>query len=246
MDITNDREIVVRNLKFSHPFSIGISLFLFILFFVPLLSYGAETSNMRGKRYCEIILSKTISSYAVYNTWGLNDCPEQLWSKVSMSAVKKETRASFVHLNGPRYWVIDGFKNTSLINPAIKTISGIPMREAGILHLSLIDLFKNKPYQSHIVDRKTTWIYQEGKPVFELIDPTGQVFVMQSYSVQKYPQTMDNLKQLGDKLQLPKGWKFKTGVLNKLETIEAVNNKAVVVQDNFLNTYQKASYDFLK
>ncbi|WP_457606289.1 hypothetical protein, partial [Legionella pneumophila] len=236
----------VRNLKFSHPFSIGISLFLFILFFVPLLSYGAKTSNMRGKRYCEIILSKTISSYAVYNTWGLNDCPEQLWSKVSMPAVKKETGASFVHLNGPRYWVIDGFKNTSLINPAIKTISGIPMREAGILHLSLIDLFKNKPYQSHIVDRKTTWIYQEGKPVFELIDPTGQVFVMQSYSVQKYPQIMDNLKQLGDKLQLPKGWKFKTGVLNKLETIEAVNNKAVVVQDNFLNTYQKASHDFLK
>lgn len=236
----------MRNLKFLYPFSIGISLFLFILFFAPLLSYGAETSNMRGKRYCEIILTKTISSYAVYNTWGLNDCPEQLWSKVSISAVKKETGSSFVHLNGPRYWVIDGFKNTSLINPAIKTISGIPMREAGILHLSLMDLFKNKPYQSHVVDRKTTWVYQADKPVFELIDPNGQVFVMQSYSVQKYPQTMDNLKQLGDKLQLPKGWKFKTGVLNKLETIEAVNNKAVVVQDNFLNTYQKASYDFLK
>ncbi|HDO8325713.1 TPA: hypothetical protein P5L68_002912 [Legionella pneumophila] len=236
----------MRNLKLSHPFSIRISLFLFILLFVPFLSYGAETSNMRGKRYCEIILAKTISSYAVYNTWGLNDCPEQLWSKVSISAVKKETGSSFIHLNGPRYWVIDGFKNTSLINPAIKTISGIPMREAGILHLSLMDLFKNKPYESHVVDRKTTWVYQADKPVFELIDPNGQVFVMQSYSVQKYPQTMNTLTQLGAKLQLPKGWKFKTGVLNKPETIEAVNNKAVVVQDNFLNTYQKASHDFLK
>ncbi|HHT9950799.1 TPA: hypothetical protein ACT9K3_000622 [Legionella pneumophila] len=234
----------MSNLKFLYPFSIGISLF--ILFFAPLLSYGAETSNMRGKRYCEIILTKTISSYAVYNTWGLNDCPEQLWSKVSVSTVKKETGSSFVHLNGPRYWVIDGFKNTSLINPAIKTISGIPMREAGILHLSLMDLFKNKPYQSHVVDRKTTWVYQADKPVFELIDPNGQVFVMQSYSVQKYPQTMNTLTQLGAKLQLPKGWKFKTGVLNKPETIQAVNNKAVVVQDNFLNTYQKASHDFLK
>lgn len=120
------------------------------------------------------------------------------------------------------------------------------MREAGILHLSLMDLFKNKPYQSHVVHRKTTWVYQADKPVFELIDPNGQVFVMQSYSVQKYPQTMNTLTQLGAKLQLPKGWKFKTGVLNKPETIEAVNNKAVVVQDNFLNTYQKASHDFLK
>lgn len=218
----------MHNLKLSHPYYIGSSLFLFILLFVPFLSYSAETSNMRGKRYCEIILTKTISSYAVYNTWGLNDCPEQLWSKVSISAVKKETGSSFVHLNGPRYWVIDGFKNTSLINPAIKTISGIPMREAGILHLSLMDLFKNKPYQSHVVDRKTTWVYQADKPVFELIDPNGQVFVMQSYSVQKYPQTMNTLTQLGAKLQLPKGWKFKTGVLNKPETIQAVNNKAVV------------------
>lgn len=236
----------MRNLKLSHQYYIGSSLFLFILLFVPFLSYGAETSNMRGKRYCEIILTKTISSYAVYNTWGLNDCPEQLWSKVSISAVKKETGSSFVHLNGPRYWVIDGFKNTSLINPTIKTISGIPMREAGILHLSVMDLFKNKPYQSHVVDRKTTWVYQTGKPVFELIAPNGQVFVMQSYSVQKYPQTINTLTQLGTKLQLPKGWKFKTGVLNKPETIQAVNNKAVVVQDNFLNTYQKASHDFLK
>ncbi|CZG25903.1 hypothetical protein [Legionella pneumophila] len=236
----------MRNLKLSHLYYLGSSLFLYVLLFVPFLSYSAETSNMRGKRYCEIILTKTISSYAVYNTWGLNNCPEQLWSKVSISAVKKETGSSFVHLNGPRYWVIDGFKNTSLINPAIKTISGIPMREAGILHLSLMDLFKNKPYQSHVVDRKTTWVYQADKPVFELIDPNGQVFVMQSYSVQKYPQTMNTLTQLGAKLQLPKGWKFKTGVLNKPETIQAVNNKAVVVQDNFLNTYQKASHDFLK
>ncbi|KGP62843.1 hypothetical protein EP47_14275 [Legionella norrlandica] len=236
----------MRNLRASHPFSLGISIFLFVLFFMPQISHGAETSNIRSKRYCEIILSKSISTYAVYNTWGLNDCPEQLWSKVSISAVKKETGSSFVHLNGPRYWVIDGFKNTSLINPTIKTISGIPMREAGVLHLSLMDLFKNRPYKTHEVDRKTTWVYQAGKPVFELIDPSGQVFVMQSYSAQKYPQTITSLQQLGTKLKLPKGWQFKTGVLNKSETIQAINNKAVVVQDNFLNTYQKASYDFLE
>lgn len=236
----------MRGLKVFHPFSIRIFSFLFVLFFVAQLTHGAETSNMRGKRYCEIILSKTISSYAVYNTWGLNDCPEQLWNKVSIPAVKKETDSSFVHLNGPRYWVIDGFKNTSLVNPTIKTINGIPMREAGILHLSLMDLFKNKPYQLHEVDRKTTWIYQAGKPVFELINPSGQVFVMQSFSIQKYPQSLTSLAQLGDKLKLPKGWQFKSGVLNKSETIQATNNKAVVVQDNFLNTYQKANHDFLK
>lgn len=218
-----------------------------ILLLIPNLLYAAQTSNMRNKRYCEIILKKSITSYAVYNTWGLNDCPESLWNKVSVDEVKKETDASFVHLNGPRYWVIDGFDKTTLINPAVKTINGIPMREAGVLHLGIMDMLSaNKPYKQHEVDRQTTWIYDAGKPVFELIDPNGNVFVMQSYSIQATAQNIDSLSQLGSKLTLPQGWQFKAGIINKAQTIKAVNNRAIVIQDDYLNTYQKASEDFLK
>ncbi len=224
-----------------------------ILFFItplmillPFFSYAAQKNNLRGMRYCEIIMNKTVTTYSVYNTWGLNDCPEEKWEKMTLAKVKKETGARFVHLNGPRYWVIDGFKNSNLINPTTKTIADIQMREAGVLHLSLLDLLKSKPYRQHIVDRQTTWIYQAGKPVYELIDPKGNVFVMQSYSVAKQPQTNDSLAQLGPKLARPVGWQFKTGVLKKSEDLNAVNNRAVVIQDNFLNTYQMATHDFLK
>ncbi len=218
-----------------------------ILLLAPLLSEAAEKNHMRGTRYCEIIVNKTLTSYAVYNTWGLNDCPEKTWSNITVAEVKKETGASFARLNGPRYWVIDGLTNSSLINPTKKTLAGLEFREAGILRIPMIDLLRsNSPYRQHKVDRHTTWIYQSNKPIYELIDPKGNVFVMQSYSIEKQPQTSGSLSQLGSKLSLPKGWQFKTGTLKKSAILQAINDHAVVVQDDFLNTYQMATEDFLK
>ncbi len=220
--------------------------FLLLSVFSVSLSSAADTKGMRGGRYCEVILGESLTKYDVYNTWGLNQCPEDKWRELTISNVEKETKASRVHLNGPRYWVIDGFKNTTLINPTIKVIGGIPMREAGILHLGIMTLLKPiKSYNTHQVDRQTTWIYQENKPVYELIDPKGTVYVMQSYSIELHPQTMESLSQLGNSLHLPKGWHFKTGTLKKTENLIAPEAKAIVVQDNFLNTYQRASHDFL-
>ncbi len=193
---------------------------LFLSFFCAILliistfsSHAGQRENMRGERYCEILLSKTFTSYKVYNTVGLNNCPENLWKKINVTAVKKETGATYVHLNGPRYWVIDGFKNSRLINSTKKTICGIEMREAGILEIHLIDLLKSEPYQKHTVARQTTWVYDIEKPVYELIDPQGTAYVMQSYSIEKQYQTYDSLAELGSKLILPKGWQFKTGKL---------------------------------
>jgi len=219
---------------------------IMMLLLTTTLSLAAQNNHMRGARYCEIILKKSLTKYAVYNTWGLNNCPEKMWKKVTVAEVKKETGASFAHLNGPRYWVIDGFKNSSLINSTPVTLASIPMREAGILRIPVIDSLKSsKSYRQHTVDRQTTWIYKAGKPVYELIDPKGNVYVMQSYCVGKHPQTISSLAELGSKLARPVGWQFKTGILKKSETLQAINNHAIVVQDNFLNTYQMATHDFL-
>lgn len=221
---------------------IAMSLALLI---IPSFSSAAQKSNLRGQRYCEIIYSKNLMDYAVYNTIGLNDCPQDIWSKITPENVQKEVGTPHVHLNGPRYWMIDGMQNSDLVNTKIKKFNGLAMREAGVIHISLKDLLLNPAYEQRKVARKTTWVYDAGKPVFELIDPQGNVFVMQSYSVQKLPQTQQSLAQLGSRLTLPRKWKFKTGVLKKTEMVQAIDNMAVVVQDNFLNTYQKATHDLL-
>jgi hypothetical protein len=225
----------------------NIRTFVFFLLLIPALAQGADRSNLRGQRYCEIIIEKTLTTYAVYNTIGLNDCPESIWNKISVDSVKKEMNVSFVHLNGPRYWVIDGLEHSKLVNTDVKVINDLSMREAGVLKLSLLDLYKGStPYKPRAVERKTTWVYQSGKPVYELINPKGEVFVMQSYSIQKTAQTLNSLNQLNSLLKLPKGWIFKTGILKTEQTVTAINNLAVVIQDDFLNTYQQATHDLLE
>lgn len=217
----------------------------FLLLCLSGLSHALVMSNMRGMRYCEVIFSHGLSGY-VYNTINLNNCPAQVWNKITTSVIKKETGSHFVYLNGPRYFVMDGARNTEFVGTDQKSFGGLQMRMAGILHLKLLDLIKGSaPYREHKVDRKTTWVYQAGKPVYELIDPQGQVFVMQSYSDEVVKQPEASLSGLATRLTLPSGWHFRTGILTKEHELVAVNTQAVVVLDNFKNTYQLASSDFL-
>ena len=207
---------------------------------------AANLEDVRGLRYCEIIFSQSKLKFAVYSTIKLNDCPEALWKTISASEVKKEIGSYFVYLNGPRYFVIDGMKDSKLVSPTKRSFGGLDMREAGIVHLSLWDLVMGaRPYREHRVDRETTWVYKAGRPVYELIDPKGQVFVMQSYSLEKEPLTASSLAGLGAKLTVPTGWTYKVGVLKKNVYLKAVDKVAIVIQDNLLNTYQLAQNDFL-
>jgi hypothetical protein len=205
---------------------------------------GVET---RGMRYCEIILHKKQLNFAVYNTIFLNSCPEDLWSKITVDSIKKETNQHFVHLNGPRYFMFDKIENSSLINTKIRMLGGIAMREAGVLQLKPFELIKKpNPYVKHIVERKTTWVYDADKPVYELINPQGEVFVMQSYTTQVLPTLIESdLPTLSKKLHLPKDWTFRTGKLKQVQKVIAINHKAVVVTDDLLNAYQQAPHDLL-
>lgn len=234
--------------KLSFGLIIIASLLVFLL--KSTVAFPASVKGLRGQRYCEILLSvgKPIQrNLQVYNTIGLNDCPEYIWSKITPEIIKKETGASFVHLNGPRYWMIDGMQNSSLINPETKTLAGLAMRDAGILKLKFIDLtLADSPYKRHTVHRETTWVYLAGKPIFELADDKGNVYIMQSYSTQKATdQTEESLADLGSKLKLPKGWTFATRTLEKDAFLTPLDKNAVVIQDNNLNTYQQETPDFI-
>lgn len=215
-----------------------------------LCASAGQLENLRGQRYCEVIFPKSwlsLTTLSVYNTIGLNDCPENLWAKITPQSVKKEIGAPFVHLNGPRYFIIDAMENSKLVNPEKKVFGEIPMRLAGVLHIPLSNLLKTlAAYQTLTVDRHTTWVYKAGYPVYELTNPKGRVFVMQSYSIEKKPQTEASLSTLGTALTLPPGWHFQTYTLKQNAHLTALRDKAVVTQDNFLNTYQEATPEFLK
>ncbi len=209
--------------------------------FVLQNAIAGSIENLRNQRYCEILIQNELLSLSVYNTLGLNQCPEHVWKKLTSESIKKDRDAWFVYLNGPRHWVIDGLKNSKLINTKIEDFDGLQAREAGVVKLSFWDLFSRSKryYRQRTVDRSTTWVYSAHQPVYALIDAEGAVYVMQSYSLQQRPQTLESLADLGLALkQLPKGWRFCTGTLPKTGYLIAADGKAVVVQDEFLNTYQ--------
>ena len=220
-----------------------------IFLFVSLISssvFAANIENVRGSRYCEIIFSQSKLKFAVYSTIKLNDCPEALWKSINASELKKEIGSFFVHLNGPRIFVTDGLKESKLVSITKRNFRGLDMQEAGIVNLSLWDLMMGaKPYYEHRVSHEPIWVYKAGRPVYELIDSKGRVFVMQSYSLEKEPLTAASLAGLGAKLRLPVGWTYKAGILKKDVYWKSVNDVGIVIQDNLMNTYQLAQNDFL-
>jgi hypothetical protein len=205
-----------------------------------------QPQALRDQRYCEVLVGAHGSYFPheliVYNTVGLNDCPQSLWSRITAAKVKAEARAHFVRLNGPRHWTIDAFVGSELLNPAVRTFEGLAMHEAGVLHLGFQDFLSQRPYAEHMVARKTTELFKAGLPVFQLLDSDGEVFFMQSYSLQVDPwQTMDALKTLGQKLRFPRGWSFRVVTLRSDYLLESAGGQATVIQDDLLNTYQKSA-----
>jgi hypothetical protein len=205
---------------------------------------SATATNVRGQRYCEILLATVNGSTVhvdVYNTFGLNDCPDAQWTQVNATQVAQQEGVTQAILNGPRYWTLDEFVSATLVDPTPKTVGGIAMRLAGQIDFPTAQAQSlMKPYTQHQIQRKTTVLFAAGNPVFELVDPQGKIYDMQSYSTQKVMQTPADLANLGSKLTLPAGWSWRTRTLTQDLTITAVDGIGIVVQDDDDNTYQQS------
>ena len=94
-------------------------------------------------------------------------------------------------------------------------------------------------YAPNEVKRETVWHYKAGQPVFELISPTGDIYVMQSYAQIVDPKlSFADLPKLGERLKLPAGWKYQTRTLTADDAVKA-NGLAYVVNDDMYNSYQR-------
>lgn len=112
------------------------------------------------------------------------------------------------------------------------------MRKAREVRLSLLDLMSlGRPYYVHTIHRDVTWTYHADLPIFELVDPGGRVYVMQSLSTQYHPQTLETLPGLASELALPAGWHYKSEVLSEPLVIVSEDQTARVLQDDFRNSY---------
>ncbi|HEY3364276.1 MAG TPA: haloalkane dehalogenase [Symbiobacteriaceae bacterium] len=205
---------------------------------------GKLNEQMHGARYGEVLLvagGLTHMEATVYNTFGLNACPDDQWHTLDAEQIKRQYKARFVLLNGPRYWLMDKVTGAS-VGREIVTFGGLQMRRMATVRIPLRILLgsaRRRPYAENVVKRSTTFVYRPGREVYELVAPGGATYVMQSYSLSVDPTLSEAaLKTLGARLQLPAGWQYRVRQLEQ-ELALCVSGEARVIQDEFENSYQR-------
>jgi hypothetical protein len=197
-------------------------------------------SDMRGVRYGEVLAIRPAGGGLqgeVYGTQLLNDCPAELWDALDATAIAEELGALSVKLNGPRYWMLDGLgQKVAVVDPVLRELGGILMRRIAVVDLG--DDPSSRPYTLRRVNRGAVFFFDAGRPVHELVDPDGAAYVMQAYCTGVDPTlTQGDLAGLGDRLDLPAGWSYRTRVLDDELVVDTSTTLATVVQDELENTY---------
>jgi len=197
-----------------------------------------QNDDFFGKRYGEVLLVTVGESgpeAAVYNTFPLNDCPAQLWDKLDAEALAKENGAVAALLNGPRYWLMSSIDKVATGPQETRTFGGIEMIRQATVQLASQN---PAPYSVNKVARHTVFHFDAGRPVFELVEPNGQRWVMQTWSQIVDAQLgLQDLPGLGRRLNLPEGWRYETRVLTTRLSVDTSTQDAHVMQDDLTNTY---------
>ena len=197
--------------------------------------------DFHDARYCEfLVLTGDVpdAKVTVYNTIGLNKCPQAKWDSIDAGQLAQELGAKAVIKNGPRHFIMDSATG----NPGpVKSFDGLKMRKVATIAIHSDDELVSRTYSERTITRKNTWTWEKGTRVFELLAPDGSDYVMQSYSQIVDPDlSLNQLKGLGDRLDLPQGWEYRSRVLKDDLTLKA-KGSATIVQDDLTNTYQRVS-----
>lgn len=211
---------------------------------LPMMSY-ANAKSAYGQRYCEIVSSSNYADFNVYNTYGLNDCPKHWWSSLKDQIIQKKYHYKFVHLNGPRIWLIDSISK-SQEKSFVENIEGQRLQKVASFHPDLSSIIKSHgPYTDYLIEKNHRYEFNKGRMVYELINPQGQIYVLHSISLKHRQQSPENLNHLMQSLKLPSGWHIKKGIIANAKVLTPLGGKIHVIQDDYENTYQLSDKDFL-
>jgi hypothetical protein len=198
--------------------------------------------NMRGLRYCEILFlnrSETGLVAEVYNTYPLNQCPDETWQALDMAAIALAEGVPLAIANGPRFWLMDRVAKPDRSEIVTKDFGGISMNRYARVEVGNPETV-GRPYSPQAVDRRSSFAFNAGPTVYMLIAADGTEYIMQSWSQQRDATlTEDELANLGTRLQLPEGWQFVSRVLSEDLVVDTTQTLAYVFQDELMNSYSR-------
>jgi hypothetical protein len=205
---------------------------------VPASAAPESTKNLSGKRYGEVLLvtpGEVGPQAAVYNTFGLNDCPAELWSALDAKAIATENGAATALLDGPRYWLMNEIEKPTQGPRIIKNFGGIDMV---LESQTLLSAMNPAPYTANQVHRHSVSTFDAGEEVYELCDPALRRWLMQTWSQIVDPNlSRSDLPGLGERLDLPAGWTYQARTLTSPLSIDTTTHAAQVLRDDLTNSY---------
>lgn len=198
--------------------------------------------GIRDQVYYEVIPSIMQSgklTALVYNSIGHAQPEPDVFRAMDVDAIKAQFDAVSVVMNGPRYWTMDKLigndlakkgQTTTILGYEFTKRSEIPMAAKG---------WSTAFYKERRVNRDSHYVFEGGRPIYELVAPGGSVYVMQSYSqIVNTRLTAGDLPNLGSRLNLPKGWKYQT-ITPASDYVLTASGTAYIVQDELHDFYQK-------
>jgi hypothetical protein len=192
-----------------------------------------ETRNLRFGE----ILVVTEKGIEIYNTTGLNECPDDLWDALDLDKLKRQFGALKVEKNGPHYWMMDS-QTVSFGEKA--SFGGLEARWAATLDPAVAQKAAqgSEPYKVFSPKKTQQMVYSKGKPIYELVDPDGNIYVMQARD-ERFP--LESLPKLGEQLKkLPKGWEYRTRILAEDLVLDLGPDRAIyAVGDEFHQYYTR-------
>jgi len=196
-----------------------------------------------GQRYCEVLLVHVVPTgltATVYNTYPLNDCPPARWATLDAGTIATANGVPFAELNGPRFWLMDSIAKRRTGAEVVRRFGGIAMIEEATVAVGTSVTAAQVPFTPHTVSRQASFTFDRGRQVYELVDPSGSAWVMQTYSQIKDPTlTAADLPGLRSQLILPAGWTYRVRTLNAPLVVATADHPAQVLQDNLTNSYSR-------
>ena len=205
---------------------------------MPASAAPESTRNLSGKRYGEVLLvtpGEVGPQAAVYNTFGLNDCPAELWSALDAQAIATENGAATALLDGPRYWLMNEIEKPTQGPRIVKNFGGIDMV---LESQTLLSAMNPAPYTANQVHRHSVSTFDAGEEVYELHDPALRRWLMQTWSQIVDPTlSRSDLPGLGERLDLPPGWTYQSRTLTAPLSIDTTTHTAQILRDDLTNSY---------
>jgi len=191
--------------------------------------------DLRGYRYCELLI-RFEDKTEVWGSQGLHECPQDQWEQIDIDKLYESSGADEITENGPRYFVMNSSVGMEFPKVEPQYIGDLKFKKMTTLQFAYAPI----PYVNMEVPRENIWVFKEGNEVYLLSDSNGFGYVMQSMSLTVNKDLKESdLSTLGEKIDLPVGWSYKSVILDEDWFVPVENGVAILVHDNLNNTYQR-------